>query len=832
MLCENRAMPESVTVPPGISEKEALERLERYGENALLEKKKRCAFLKKVLLSFADVMTLVLFAAAAVSFAVAKLKGESAADSYMILAIVFLNGIVTAFQETRAEKALEALKTLTSPECTAVREGKEKRIPAKFLVPGDVILVKKGDSVPADAVILQSVSLRADESALTGESGGVEKSAHALPDAKAHATPPDMIFAGTVITSGSAAARVTGTGMRTRMGKIAEMLISEPVPRTPMQVRLAKISAKLGNAALGICFVIFLLSLYKGVPPEQAFLNSVSLAVAAIPEGLPAVVTVMLSVGVTEMAKRRAVVKKLTAVEALGCATVICSDKTGTLTQNRLEVTSTKGEKRLLARLFALCNRNSSPTENALFEFAVKTLGEHAVRSLPPIVREVPFEHETRVMATLHREKSGGYTAVVKGAPEEVFRLCGVSARADERFAAKGLRVVACGCAKLQTPPEDLLKIRYTYAGCAGMTDPPRPEAFEAVRVCRSAGIKTVMITGDHPDTAFAVAQKLGIASTPGEVATQAQIESLPESEQENAILGARVFARSAPEFKVKIIRAYKNAGEICAMTGDGVNDAPALKSAHIGCAMGKNGTDVAREACDMILTDDNFKTIEQAVLTGRGIYENVRRAVHFLISCNIGEILSVFAALMLSLPAPVTAVQLLWVNLVTDSLPAIALGLEKPRAYLMERPPVRPDSPLFGKAEKLLIVLEGAAVGALTLLAYAAGGSGAGSTMAFGVLSFSQLFHSFNVRSDRPLLCSGVNLPLALAFALSGAMQLAAMIFPPLMRVFSTVALTPFQWVCTAALSACVLVAGEFAKLISYAAQKRAKKVAKAGDI
>ncbi|MBQ6042995.1 MAG: HAD-IC family P-type ATPase, partial [Clostridia bacterium] len=571
MLCENRARPESVTFPPGISEKEAHEKLKEFGENTLCEKKKRCAFLKKALLSFADVMTLVLAAAAAVSFAVAKLRGESAVDSYMILAIVFLNGIVTAFQETRAEKALEALKTLTSPECTAVREGIEKRIPAKYIVPGDVILVKKGDSVPADAVILQSVSLRADESALTGESGGVEKSANAFRDAKTHATPPDMIFAGTVITSGSAAARVTETGMRTRMGKIAEMLVSEPVPRTPMQTRMAKISAKLGNAAIGICFVIFLLSLYKGVPPDQAFLNSVSLAVAAIPEGLPAVVTVMLSVGVTEMAKKRAVVKKLPAVETLGCAAVICSDKTGTLTQNKLEVTETEGERRLLARLFALCNHNSSPTENALWEFAGKTLGEHALRLLPPIVREAPFEHETRVMATLHREKSGGYLAVVKGAPEEVLRLCGVSARAYGRFAAKGLRTIACGYARLKTAPGDLLKIRYSYAGCAGMTDPPRPEAFEAVRACRSAGIKTVMITGDHPDTAFAVALKLGIASSTGDVATQAQIEALPAAEQEKAILRARVFARSAPEFKVKIIHAYKNAGAICAMTGDGV---------------------------------------------------------------------------------------------------------------------------------------------------------------------------------------------------------------------------------------------------------------------
>ena len=810
----------------GLTEEEAEALLKKYGENVISEKK-RGGFLKKLALSFADIMTLVLFAAAGVSFAVAKIRGESAADSYIILAIVFLNGVISAFQELRAERALDALKTLSAPECTVIRDGTEKRVPARLVVPGDLIRMEKGNSVPADARLLKSRALRADEAALTGESGGVEKSASAEVG-EGNGFSAGMVYAGTVIVSGSALARVTATGMRTRMGRIAEMLMTEESPRTPMQTRLAGISAKLGNAALGICFVIFLLSLLKGVPAPDAFLNSVSLAVAAIPEGLPAVVTIMLSVGVTEMARRRAVIKKLPAVETLGCATVICSDKTGTLTENKLKVTAAEGDRKLLAKLFALCNRRDSPTENALWEFAEKQLGKDGLYSLPPIAREIPFEHETRVMTTFHRRSDGSCIAVMKGAPEEVARFCGGNAKQSAGLAEKGLRVIAAAYCMVKDEKVSPYGLRFTYAGCAGMSDEPRPEAYEAVKACKRAGIKVVMITGDHPDTAFAIARKLGIASSPGEVATQAQIEAADDGARRDAILKTRVFARSAPEFKVKIIRAYKDAGEICAMTGDGVNDAPALKSAHIGCAMGKNGTDVAREACDMILTDDDFSTIKEAVLIGRGIYENIRHAVHFLISCNIGEIFAVFAALLLALPAPVSAVQLLWVNLVTDSLPAIALGLEKPRPFLMERPPVRPDSPLFGKAEKLLIALEGLAVGAFTLLACAAGGEHAGGTMAFGVLSFTQLFHSFNVRSDRPLFCSGINLPLALAFAVSAAAQLAAMTVPPLMRVFSTVTLTYAEWGVTLAISAAILAAGECAKLFAYGAARRAKKLAK----
>ena len=829
-------MPENVmtetnarTFAEGLTEEDAKKRLEGYGENAL-DAKKKSSFLKKLLLSFADVMTLVLFAAAAVSFAVAKIQRENAADSYIILAIVFLNGAITAFQELKAEKALDELKKLSSPETAVLRNGEKTRIDSRYIVPGDVIFLQKGDSVPADALILESVDLRADESALTGESTAAEKCACENESAAHLAETKGTVWAGTVIVGGSAKAQVISTGMRTRMGKIAEMLINEESPRTPMQIRLAGISAKLGNAALLICFGVFLLSLFRGTPPADAFLGSVSLAVAAIPEGLPAVVTIMLSMGVTEMARRRAVVKKLPAVETLGCATVICSDKTGTLTQNKLAVTETRGDKRMLAELFALSCRGDDKTEKALFAFASDFLGAETAKNMPKAVKILPFDHERRLSGSLHRAKNG-YKAVIKGAPEEIMRLTrGGDTRAEGSMAKRGLRVIAAAYAFTNDKNADLLRLSYSYAGCAGMTDALRPEAKAAVKACRTAGIKTVMITGDHPDTAFAAARELGIASDRCEVKTQTEIESLPESGQERAILETPVFARAAPEFKVKIIRAYKNAGGICAMTGDGVNDAPALKSAHIGCAMGQNGTDVAREACDMILTDDDFSTIAAAIQTGRGIYENIRHAVHFLVSCNIGELLAVLGALILALPSPVTAIQLLWVNLVTDSLPAIALGMEKPRRSLMQKPPVKPDSPLFCKSEKLLICLEGIAVGMLTLSALLLGGGNAGGTMAFGVLSFTQLFHSFNVRSDRPLFCSGINLPLAASFAVSAALQLAAMTLPALMRVFGTVPLSAPQWAEVFTLSAFMTAAGECAKLTSFAARKRKKRVAKAG--
>ncbi|MDD4125953.1 MAG: cation-translocating P-type ATPase [Eubacteriales bacterium] len=811
---------ELATGENGISPEEAEKRLVKYGQNVLTEGKKD-SFFKKVLLSFADVMTGVLFAAAAVSFTVSKIHGKSTLDAYIILAIVFLNSFISVIQENRAEKALEALKTLTSPTVRVIRSGIETVIDSRLAVPGDVLLFEKGCFIPADCRVTESCALITDESTLTGESQGVYKTVPPIKSGDKHlSSMHNMVWSGTTVTGGHGRGIAVATGMATRMGLIAGMLSETSRQKTPLQKRLAKTSTGLGNAALAICLVIFVFSILKGFPASEMFLTSVSLAVAAIPEGLPAIVTIMLSMGVTDMAKRKAVVKKLPAVETLGCSTVICSDKTGTLTQNKMTVTEWDGDTFLLSKLFALNNRLSSPTEQALYNFAASKIENiEKYRSERPIIAEIPFDSKTKIMITLHKDDNG-YLAVLKGAPEEAEKLSDgkFNRKKLTAFANGGLRVIGLGCARLKELPQNLLNIKFMLCGMAGMMDIPRPEAQKAVAQCRRAGIKVVMITGDHKDTAVAVAKMLGIFCDGDTAYTQSELEDMGDVEKERALLSAAVFARSTPEFKVQIIDIYKAHGGVVAMTGDGVNDAPALKKAHIGCAMGKSGTDVAREACDLILTDDNFATIVEAVKAGRGIYANIKRAIHFLISCNIGEIAVVFTAIMLSMPSPLTAVQLLWVNLVTDSLPAIALGFEKTHDDVMDKPPIKPDSGLFTKPEKLLIFMEGLLVGALTLTAYLIGceiSVRAGSTMAFGVLSFSQLFHSFNMRSSKPLICSGMNIPMILAFTASAAAQSAVMLLPALSGIFGVARLSLFNWLTVIGLSASILIAGEISKLL-----------------
>lgn len=803
----------------GLTTKEVETRLEKYGTNTLTEGKKD-RLLKKFFLSFADVMTGVLFAAAAVSFIVSKIKGETTIDAFIILAIVLMNSVISLIQESKAEKALEALKSLSSPTSRVIRDGVEYNIDSKYVVPGDILIFEKGCFVPADCRVIESFSLITDESPLTGESMGVYKTIPPIKGGEKHlSSMHNMVWSGTTVTGGHGKGVAVATGMNTRMGSIAGMLSENSRRKTPLQKRLAKTSTGLGNGALIICLVIFVFSVFRGFPVTEMFLTSVSLAVAAIPEGLPAIVTIMLSIGVTDMARKKAVVKKLPAVETLGCSTVICTDKTGTLTQNKMTVTDWEGDTLLLSKLFALNNRLSSPTEQALYNFALQKIPDiEKYRLDRQIIEEIPFDSKTKIMVTLHKEGKD-YLAVIKGAPEEVEKYS--NGRFDKKklnaFANNGLRVIGAGYARLKEKPKGLLGIKFNLCGMAGMMDIPRPEAKEAVRKCRKAGIKVVMITGDHKDTAVAVAKMLGIFREGDYAYTQSEVEDMPKSKQSKALLSAAVFARATPEFKVKIIDAYKESGGVVAMTGDGVNDAPALKKADIGCAMGKSGTDVAREAGDLILTDDNFATIVEAVKAGRGIYANIRRAVHFLISCNLGEIATVFTAIMLSMPSPLTAVQLLWVNLVTDSLPAIALGLEKTRDDVMDKPPIKPGSGLFSSGEKLLILAEGLAVGALTLTAYLVGGqtsAGTGSTMAFGVLSFSQLFHSFNMRSSKPLILSGINIPLILAFLVSGFTQAAVMLIPSLSGIFGVTMLDSENWLWVAGLSASILIIEEICKI------------------
>lgn len=818
-MTSEAVMKELAVGESGITAAEANQRLLKYGKNVLREKKKQSA-LKKLLLSFADTMTVVLFIAAAVSFIVSRLQGESAADSFIILGVVLINGIVSVIQENKAERSLESLKKLTAPEATVLRDGKRQRVAGSEIVPGDIVFVQKGDFVPADCRIISEAGLMCDESSLTGESQGVYKTSDTLAGDDDHLSSlHNMLWSGTSVLAGHGKAVVVATGMNSYVGSIADMLTSETDAKTPLQKRLAKTGTWLGNAALAICLVIFAVSILKGFPPAEMFLTSVSLAVAAIPEGLPAIVTIMLSLGVTKMAKRRAIVRRLPAVETLGCTTVICSDKTGTLTKNKMTVCEFFGDEKRMAEIFSLNNDGSSPTEKALESFAA----ERGYKSGGARISEIPFDSKTKFMATLH--KSGdGYIATLKGAPEYVKGMIAdypadAERRADD-MAGRGLRLICAAYIYLKDKPARLDRIRYRYAGIAGMSDPPREGVAEAVAACRAAGIRPVMITGDHKDTAVAIAKEIGIYKSGSTAYTEQELERMTEAEMKSAVKKCSVFARTTPEFKLKIVEILKNSGETVAMTGDGVNDAPALKKADIGCAMGISGTDVSKEASDIILTDDNFATVVSAVEYGRTIYANIRRAVHFLISCNIGEIITMFAAILLSLPTPLTAVQLLWVNLVTDSLPAAALGFEKPSKGIMKAKPVKKESSLFRTADGFLIAFEGVLIGAASLAAYFIGNSMAGAaaadTMCFAVLSFSQLFHAFGMRSESPVIKVGLfkNPMLLIALLVSAAVQLAVMLIPSAAGMFGVVPLSNELWGITVMLSAAPFVIGEVRKI------------------
>lgn len=810
----------------GLSEQEASKRI-RSGKVNKTDHKKPPSLVKRFLSQLSDKMIIILLIAAAVSFTVSIVTGESSADSFIILLIVMVNAAVGVIQESRAEKAIDALKALSSPVCTVKREGKRRRISAEKITVGDIIFLNKGDFVPADGRLLESEGLCIDESVLTGESEAAEKSADTLFSADTPiAEMQNMVFSSTAVIAGHGTFVATAVGRESCVGKIAGMLSDTEREPTPLQKRLEKTGSMLGNLALIICGVIFAYALVRDMPPIEMFMTSVSLAVAAIPEGLPAIVTIVLSIGVQRLAARKAVVKRLPAVETLGCANVICTDKTGTLTQNKMVVTEVFESKEGLSLLACLCNNDDSPTENALLRYAAeKGVSYDDTQKRYPRVRELPFASDTKFMATAHRF-GNGYRIILKGAPDVILPRCNSKNGADvaEKMAAKALRVIGFAYADCNKLPEKLTdnKLSFEFAGLAGISDPPRPEAANAVKLCKKAGIKPVMITGDHIITALAIAEKVGIYTEGDSAFTEKEIKALPQGKQGDAIRSACVFARATPEFKVKIVEAYREAGLVVAMTGDGVNDAPALKRADIGCAMGGCGTDVAREAADLILTDDNFATIVEAVRHGRGIYENIKRSVRFLLSCNIGEILTVFTAMILGLGSPLSAMQLLWVNLVTDSLPAISLGMEKNGVGLMERPPIKKEQSLFANNVGIKILLEGLVIGALSFTAYYTGvklyGSTAvGGTMAFFVLSLSQLVHSFNMKSELPLFKAGLfnNRFLCFSFVLCTALQLSTTVFESMREIFGTVALSSEQWLLVAALSVIPLVLSEVYKLL-----------------
>jgi Ca2+-transporting ATPase len=843
----------------GLSSREAEKRLGRDGENLLRGKKKK-SLAAEFFEQFKDFTVIVLLIASGVSFATSFLEERGDfADPIMILIIVILNAAVGVIQQRRAEHSLEALKNMSAPTATVIRDGKETIIPASKLVRGDIIEVRAGDLVPADARLITSHSLFAQESALTGESVPCEKDARAaVKKGSEQAEIKNMIFSSTVITAGHARAVVTETGMDTAVGKIAHLLNTEDEPTTPLQIKLAKIGKALGIGALSVCALIFMLSILRGMGVLSAFMLSVSLAVAAIPEGLPAVVTVVLSLGVQRMAKSNAVIRRLPAVETLGAATYICSDKTGTLTQNKMTVTAacsasdeiplTGDAAKKLFALAALCcdakhtgkgEVSGEPTEAAIVAAAERSgTDTEKLRRKMPRTDEVPFSSERKMMSVAIKDRDKAIT-VAKGAPDVLIKHCTdiilngrkipmTSAlrekilRLNSSLADRALRViaVAAGDTKNGKPDETGL----AFCGLIGMEDPPRKEAYEAVKTCRRAGITPVMITGDHSGTACATAKKLGILSRSGECLTGAQIDKMGENEFAQAVRTCRVYARVTPEHKVRIVKALRAHGEIVAMTGDGVNDAPALKAADIGCAMGKGGTQVAQNAADMILTDDNFATIVKAVAGGRGIYDNIRRAIHYLLGCNIGEILCVFAATLFGMPAPLLPIQLLFINLVTDSLPALALGAEMPDSRVMQRPPRDSAKSFFADRTGLDIALEGMLIGALSLFAFVAGSSlfknscvELGRTMAFAAQSLCEIAHSFNMRSRRSVFSIGIfsNRKLTVCAALCAALQLTVMTVPPLAALFNVSALTPAEWLTVAALAISPIAFSELGKAV-----------------
>ena len=883
----------------GLSKKEVIKRQKKYGLN-ILESKKKKSIIIKFLSQFTDFMIITLICAAFVSFFVSLLHGKlDFVDPVIILLIITLNAILGVLQETKAEKSLEALQKMSAPTALALRDHEIITVDAKDLVPGDIILLETGYFVPADARLLTAVNLRIDEASLTGESHPVEKNADViLKEDTLLADRNNMVMATGVVTYGRGTAAVTATGMHTEVGHIARLIMDDETPMTPLQKRLASTGKALGIAALLICIVIFLLGILKNRPIFDMFMTSVSLAVAAIPEGLPAIVTIMLSLGVQRMAKKNAVIRKLPAVETLGSATVICSDKTGTLTQNKMTVTelaSVQGKEHpdtlfshFLLSLAALCNdsilqvtgkgKHSSvtatgePTEKALIMAAYHVdLLKPKLDSTNPRIFEIPFDSTRKLMTTVHNYPSGMIRSITKGAFDVLVNKCthiyqnGKQVpmtkvhlhsinKLNQSMAERALRVIAVAykdlpsetvlhknTSKSSEQMSDYLETGLTLVGLIGMIDPPREEVADAVLTCQMAGIKPVMITGDHISTACAIAKELGIMTADDLAMTGQELSLIDQDTLIEKIPRYRVFARVSPEHKVRIVKAFQARGEVVAMTGDGVNDAPALKAADIGCAMGITGTDVAKNAADMILTDDNFATIVSAVKEGRGIYDNIKKAIHFLLSCNIGEIITIFVAILLGLPSPLLAVQLLWVNLVTDSLPAISLGVEPAAKDIMKKKPIPPDKGMFADGLVFKIIIEGILIGFLSLLAFIIGirvydagsisdtvlrhGSTVqiaanitpyiGRTMAFAVLSLSQLFHSFNMRSDHSLAKVGLfsNIKLLLSFIVCSFLQIIVISLKPLAEIFKVVPLTPAQWSVVLVLSFMPIIVVELQK-------------------
>ena len=802
----------------GLSSAEAEVRLAKDGKNKLEEPPKD-SLLKKFLLQFADPMIIILIVAAAISGITSFYAHEGFADVIIIMAVVIINAVLGVYQESKAEKAIEALQEMAAATSKVYRDGKLITVKSEELVKGDIVVLEAGDAVPADGRIIQCASLKIEEAALTGESVPVEKTEDALELGEQKEIPlgdrKNMVYMGSTVVYGRGMAVVCETGMDTEMGKIADALAQAKEGKTPLQIKLAQLSKILTVLVLVICAVIFAVSLLRagdisGAVLLDMFMVAVSLAVAAIPEGLAAVVTVVLSIGVTNMSKRNAIIRKLTAVETLGCAQIICSDKTGTLTQNKMTVVDYYGDNQnLLAKAMALCcdaviepgddTATGEPTECALVNYAAKLgIDKKAAEAETPRTEEVPFDSGRKMMSTLHTdEKAGRVIQYTKGAPDEVLKKCTSILDKDQKrpitdedrkhileankaMADKALRVLMASYTEYEKMPEkvsaETVEKDLCFVGLVGMIDPVRPEVKDAIVECNSAGITPVMITGDHVDTAAAIGKELGILDENRRAITGAMLNEMDDETFEREIEHIGVYARVQPEHKVRIVNMWKKKGYVTAMTGDGVNDAPSIKSADIGVGMGITGTDVTKNVADMVLADDNFATIVGAVAEGRRIYDNIRKAIQFLLASNMSEVISIFVATMLGFTI-LQPVHLLWINLVTDCFPALALGVEKPEADIMKRSPRKTTDGVFAGGLGIDMIYQGVILAGLTLAAYFLGHymesglweiatSPDGTTMAFMTLSLAEIFHGFNMRSQRGSLFSIKNINPTLTLA------------------------------------------------------------------
>ena len=871
-------------VKNGLAAEEVTKRYEKYGKNELKAKKKK-SLLQKFLEQFKDFMIIVLIIAAIVSGIVGIKEGKGIADTFIILIVVVVNAIIGVAQENKAEKSLEALQKLSSHVAKVIRDGNLTVVPSADLVPGDIVVLDTGDFVPADLRIIEAVNLKSQESALTGESVPVEKFSDTIEDENIGiGDRKNMLFSSSLITYGRGKGIVVETAMKTEVGKIAEMINETDETETPLQTKLNNLGKTLGIVALVICAIIFVVGTLYGKAPLNMFMTAVSLAVAAIPEGLAAVSTIVLAIGVQRMVKKNAIVKKLPAVETLGSASVICSDKTGTLTQNKMtvkkvfvngiltdleKVTDINEELKLLFEANMLCNDSKvaedgtltgDPTETALIDMGNK-VGFNLENY--PRIAELPFDSDRKLMTTVHKV-GDKFVVYTKGGVDELLKCCTNYQKEGEietdlsnykeriqecnkKMAEGALRVLASGYKIINhaLSDEDVKKLEtgLTFIGMVGMIDPPREEAKEAVKKCISAGIKTVMITGDHKITATAIAKELGILKNESEAITGAELEKMSDEELKKKVRNISVYARVSPEHKVRIVKAWQANGEIVAMTGDGVNDAPALKKADIGCAMGVVGTDVAKEAADVILTDDNFATVVSAVEEGRRIYDNILKAISFLLSSNVGEIVVLFLAIMLT---PIFAakfgitpeyindldvllpVQILWINLVTDSLPALALAVDPAEKGIMKRKPLKNKKGIFTKGMTFRIVYQGIMIGLITLIAFVLGLATKGvsvpekieigETMAFTVLALSELVHVFNIRNNKESVFKTNpfnNGKLLLAILVSAALMISVLVVPALRNVFSIAILPKSKLIETIILVFSPLVVVEIFKLL-----------------